>query len=793
MLNRLDELTKAEDLMTGALARRGIAIVEREQQRQGRMQQAEWYRKWLSVPNSSTNQVTASNARHEDTSMWLVRGQVYEAWKSSGTLLWITGKPGAGKTVICSTVIKALQDSLHFSRSSAFLAYFYCDFRDTTKQSYPALLGSLLMDLSTQSDESENILRELFLKYKNGSQEPEAGDLKQCLKDMLAIPSDDAKYIVVDALDELPNHGVSSSREKTLELMSWLLGLGISGLRLCVTSRPEDDIGQVLKSLASHQVALDEEREHREDIARLIRSIVEKNRKMQGWGGAIKEEVIEALSEKADGMFRYVSCQLDILCEAPISKIRSTLKSLPSTLYTTYESTLGHINREKWEDARRLFQCLSFSTRPLTVEELAEVLAVSVDEEVPTYHDDWRSNDSESVVLSTCPGSFIQVIREDRFSVEAPRRIVQFAHFSVKEFLTSDQLAKSESKTSYFHVLPGLSHVVLAKACLGILLLPNAAASASIQPRLESYATDLWDAHARFEDVSMSLLRAMKLLFDPTKPHFASWAHSREPYQRPPLGNPLYFAALCDLPPIVEHILGSGFHDVNDRGADINASGGLYGSALQGAASNGKLDMVQLLLDRGADVNASGGPYGSALHGAVSNGKLDMVQLLLDRGADINASGGHYGSALQGAAWNGKLDIVLLLLDHGADINVQGGLYGNMLRAAACNWRKEIDIVQFFLDRGFDVNAQGGPFGTALIGASYEGHLDIVRLLLARGADTSIRSERYGTALEATRAGLSWDTTNLREHTAIVELLSNVPQDATYVVPPNGGTGSSTQ
>ncbi|KAI0258297.1 hypothetical protein BC834DRAFT_944541, partial [Gloeopeniophorella convolvens] len=478
MLKRLDELTKMEDLMTGALARRDIAIVKREQQRQERMKQAKRYRKWLSPPNSSTNQVTASEARYSDTSMWLVRSEAYEAWKSSGTLLWITGKPGAGKTVICSTVIKDLQDSLRSSRSSVSLAYFFCDFRDTTKQSYRGLLGSLLIDLSTRSDESEDILRKLYSKYKDDSQKPgtdgfkppEIGDLKKCLKEMLAVRSDDTKYIVVDALDEMPDYGVSSSREKTLELMSWLIGLRLSGLRLCVTGRPEDDIRQVFKSLASHQVFLDEEREHRKDIARLIRSIVETNRKMKGWGETIKEEVIKVLSEKADGMFRYVSCQLDVLCEAPMSKIRSTLKSLPNTLHTTYESTIERISKEKWEDAHRLFQCLSFSTRPLTVEELAGVLAVSVDEEVPIYHDDWRSNDSESVVLSTCPGSFIQIIREDSpFPRWPSRRIVQFAHFSVKEFLTSDQLAKSESRISYFHVRPGSSHAVLAKACLGIL------------------------------------------------------------------------------------------------------------------------------------------------------------------------------------------------------------------------------------------------------------------------------------------------------------------------------------
>ncbi|KAI0264844.1 hypothetical protein BC834DRAFT_970413 [Gloeopeniophorella convolvens] len=472
MLKRLDELTKVEHLMATAETRRDIAIVKREQRRQERMQRAERYQKWLSVPNSSTNQATASEARYSDTSMWLVRGQAYEEWKSSGTLLWVTGKPGAGKTVICSTVIKDLQDSLRSSGSSTTLAYFYCDFRDTNKQSYRSLLGSLLIDLSTQSDVSDNLLHDLFSKYEDGSREPDANDLMDCLKEML-VQSDGTRYIVVDALDEMPNYGVSSSRAKSLELVSNLMSLGLSGLQICITSRPEDDIGHVLRPLTHRQVVIDQEKRHHDDITRLIRSVIESNPKTRAWGEAIREEVIGALSEKADGMFRYVSCQLDTLCECPMSKIRPTLKSLPTTLHATYEATLERISEEKWDYAHRLFQCLSFSTRPLYVEELAEVLAVSLDEEIPTYHNDWRSDDPESVVLSTCPGNFIQVITEHQWHHSSPQRIVQFTHFSVKEFLASDPLSHSKANVSRFRVLPGPSHAVLARTCLGILLRPS--------------------------------------------------------------------------------------------------------------------------------------------------------------------------------------------------------------------------------------------------------------------------------------------------------------------------------
>ncbi|EXU98136.1 ankyrin repeat protein, partial [Metarhizium robertsii] len=91
-----------------------------------------------------------------------------------------------------------------------------------------------------------------------------------------------------------------------------------------------------------------------------------------------------------------------------------------------------------------------------------------------------------------------------------------------------------------------------------------------------------------------------------------------------------------------------------------------YGNALQAASFRGHLEIVKLLLDKGADVNAQGGLYGTTLHAASSGGHLEIVQLLLDKGADVNAQGGEYGTALQGASSRGHLEIVQLLQGRGA-------------------------------------------------------------------------------------------------------------------------------
>ncbi|KAK7456347.1 hypothetical protein VKT23_010593 [Stygiomarasmius scandens] len=189
-----------------------------------------------------------------------------------------------------------------------------------------------------------------------------------------------------------------------------------------------------------------------------------------------------------------------------------------------------------------------------------------------------------------------------------------------------------------------------------------------------------------------------------------------------------------------------------EQGADVNTVGGLYGTALQAAASEGHLDVVTFLHEKGADVNAVGGEYGTALHAAAWRGRLDVVKFLHEKGADVNDVGGEYGTALQAAAWRGHLDVVKFLHEKGADVNAAGEEYGTALQAPA-GWRYSIDVVKFLHEKGADVNAMGGFYGTALQAAALRGHLDVVKFLHEKGADVNAVGGEYGTALQAAAYG----------------------------------------
>ena len=198
-------------------------------------------------------------------------------------------------------------------------------------------------------------------------------------------------------------------------------------------------------------------------------------------------------------------------------------------------------------------------------------------EGIPQLNADWRQEDQERALLSAC--SSLIIIVHDVHS----RRVVQFSHFSVKEFLTSDRLAAAPGDTSFHHIPLAPAHTILAQACLSVLLLSDDTTWGAFVQRfpLAGYALVHWVDHALFENVSLRITDGIENLFDVDKPHFLRWIRIRanmdddyswpEAETRPELleAAPMYCAAFCGLHDVMEKLIKVHPDHVSSKGGPL--------------------------------------------------------------------------------------------------------------------------------------------------------------------------------------------------------------------------------
>ena len=375
------------------------------------------------------------------------------------------------------------------------------------------------------------------------------------------------------------------------------------------------------------------------------------------------------------------------------SSIRKALNELPTTLDDTYERALQGIPKEKRQHAHRLFHCLVGAIRPLRAEELAEIFAIDFDTDaISNLMEDWRPEHAEDAVLSTC-STLISII-EDK-----GRRIVQFSHFSVKEYLTSDRLRSSEVGNICDYYVPlDSSHTILARACLATMLqLDENVDKDHLEAfPLAMYAAENWVKHAKYEDVSSRVQDAMELFFNPRKPYLAAWVRLHDVadgYVKPP--SPpgkaaLYFAALCGFSEVADYIITHSEVDI----AEFRHSG----VPLHVASSQGHIGVVYVLLQHNVDVNAECTSYFNwiPLHFASINGYANVAELLLEHGANINAQSTSNRTPLMVASAWGHLEVVRLLLSNGADVTLRNNDGDTAFHKATANGY--VEIAQLLLE-----------------------------------------------------------------------------------------------
>jgi Cdc6-like AAA superfamily ATPase len=257
-------------------------------------EQGERIVKWLAAPDSAVDYTHALRLKTRNTGTWLIQNEKYKDWKrSSGSLLWIYGIAGCGKTILSSTIGEDLLSTSELDMSLA-VAYFYFKGDDKDKRTSSGMLRSLLRQLFDRGKRTSDVLPEI---YGNGNQQPSSEQLLSSLGNISREFRD--VFIVLDALDEC------EELETVFDILEDMERWTDSNVHVVFTSRETKDIKEFVdgleinKSMIRLSAAV-----VKQDIRMYIRDRLRTDRNLKRWRNhpKVQEEIEDSLVDKSDGM-----------------------------------------------------------------------------------------------------------------------------------------------------------------------------------------------------------------------------------------------------------------------------------------------------------------------------------------------------------------------------------------------------------------------------------------------------------------------------------------------------------
>ncbi|KAF2106329.1 hypothetical protein BDV96DRAFT_654718 [Lophiotrema nucula] len=385
---------------------------------------------------------------HEDlTCRWMHRIDQWNDWLSRRRrVIWIHGIPGAGKTVLTSYLIqKTIEhcESLQAERSACI--YYYCSFRHGNRLRQDECEPFLRWIVSQLCRISNTIPSDLIELHQQNSI-PGCSALKSAFKELLS--GFDALFIILDAADE------SFPRQDLLRLLEEIATHpDFQNIQLLVTSRRYPDIERMLRPLSEPSLPMSNSVVET-DIRIYTSAMLERQDRFKRWPKDLKEDILEKLVHGAQGMFRWVVCQIHRLLRKTPTQARKVLEDLPETLDDTYERIFEEIPRDDRAIARSALRWIcGHADLPFYHGIPAYCLLSATFGTGASLNPDSISDSYEFEHLHDILGCLIQVelvgesVRHND-SNEYRFHAVALAHYTVQEFLLSDRIQRGSA--SYF-------------------------------------------------------------------------------------------------------------------------------------------------------------------------------------------------------------------------------------------------------------------------------------------------------------------------------------------------------
>lgn len=233
--------------------------------------------------------------RHPETGLWLLEGEEFQQWVTQpNSKLWLSGIPGAGKTVLAGSVVSEV---LALSSSVTGIAFFFCEYKRSETQKPINVVQTMASQLARQNTKAYEVLEEYYRELHPAQGIPNVPSLwrmREVLQEMVAFFN--TVYMVIDGLDECDEF----AREVAIMLAETVQDE--ENLSLAVLSRDELVIRESFEDSFVH---LDIEAQ-RDDVRLYVASELElrtRRGQLRLRTVGLKDEILRVLVHENGGMY----------------------------------------------------------------------------------------------------------------------------------------------------------------------------------------------------------------------------------------------------------------------------------------------------------------------------------------------------------------------------------------------------------------------------------------------------------------------------------------------------------
>ncbi|KAI4622086.1 hypothetical protein J4E83_004825 [Alternaria metachromatica] len=723
---------------------------------------------WVTDPDIDRDYVVNTKGSPvSGTCDWIWQDRTFSDWLngSSPRTLWIAGGPGKGKTMISVHVTGLLEERCNVHNQ--VFAYFFCDHRDTNRNSACAILRTLIYQIIEQKRSLHSKIFPYFQEDRRAMATIQSRDaLWRIVTELLHEEELGSLVYWIDGLDECDDDTARWMAQELSSLHTDSSGNVLRDVKVLVASR------NIASMKFSSKIDLDtiQNPGYNESITRFIDTrVADMADQVPGCTLALQNQVKESLQSRSGNSFLWIGCVMGELSvkETP-TEIESSLAEFPTGLCPLYNRLLHQVRSKPQyrSDCIKLLHWVAQAMRPMSLAELAAVLDIDGSDTISVEQ---RLSDR----ITWCKS--LLIVRHVADTIQAPT--VDLVHYSLKEHLFESSGGDNAADIQPFFCQADAIHHQIALTCLDYLynnlsneeywFYDDGAMNARLP--LVSYATVYWPNHARLigKDLAMDLLDSrIDTFFKEGGMAYTSWWWSFRMATSPSLKQELpvkfadpeiapYSKELETVPPMhLSAALGVlpwmvSFSTVPDmpRSDVVNLLGLRGQSPLNHATQRGHKDAIAWLCDQGATIDDK------SVFTAAAEGHTSVLKYLLDRGGSPNVRAcniwtgkSEEETALWDACGQGLEDVVHVLLDAGADtdaLSLPSCLYEAFgvptpAFVAAC-FGGSLKLVETLLSRTKDLHLY---LDYGLEYAIGYGHEDVIRFLLPRISTVGHQSER---------------------------------------------------